>query len=239
MPPSGASNLDNQHVGTGFVVGPGLILTNRHVLQGLAAQETSGAWTFLGTPSITFDAAPHESRTRQFTIRQKVVACGPTAIDPELLDLKKLDFAVLECDIPTGAPHFPAPLPLENDADKITEGRSIYTIGYPAEPPVGWYDDDVLARLFRRRFGVKRFAPGKIARALGTKASGETVFTHDATTLAGNSGSCVVDFGNDGQLVGGLHFAGRAGTENYAHSNAKLQTALAGVKVTWKAWLPG
>ena len=65
-------------------------------------------------------------------------------------------------------------------------------------------------KLFQFRYGVKRYAPGEIDRGLGSRAdrTGETVFAHDSTTLGGNSGSCVVDLGNDGRLVVGLHFAG-------------------------------
>jgi V8-like Glu-specific endopeptidase len=86
---------------------------------------------------------------------------------------------------------------------------------------------------------VKRFAPGEIDRALGSAAdgTGETVFAHDATTLGGNSGSCVVDLGNDGRLVVGLHFAGIPKHANYAHANARLRAQLADLGFTWKAWI--
>jgi hypothetical protein len=128
---------------------------------------------------------------------------------------------------------------LESDADKVTAGRPIFTIGYPAEPRAGIYTSEVLNRLFRHRYGVKRFAPGEIERGLGSAAdgTGETVFAHDATTLGGNSGSCVVDFGNDGRLVVGLHFAGAPKIANYAHANARLRVTLAQLGLTWKDWL--
>ncbi|HEY7816848.1 MAG TPA: hypothetical protein VIG29_01415, partial [Vicinamibacteria bacterium] len=58
----GRIDLDGTHQGTGFVVKEGLILTNRHVLQALAKQKSSGEWEFLGQPSITFDADPGKSR---------------------------------------------------------------------------------------------------------------------------------------------------------------------------------
>ena len=234
----GRIDLDGEHKGTGFVVKEGLVLTNRHVLQQIAVQRGPGDWEFRGAPTITFDASPDTSRSRQFSIRS-VAFAGPDAIDPRGVDYEKLDVAVLEC-APSGGAAFPAPLLLESDADKIAEGRPIFTIGYPAEPRAGAYDDDVLERLFRYRYGVKRFAPGEIDRGLGSASArtGETVFAHDATTLGGSSGSCVVDLGNDGQLVVGLHFAGIPKQANYAHANARLRTTLADLGLRWKAWIP-
>ena len=233
----GRVDLDGRHKGTGFVVKEGLILTNRHVLQELARQREPGKWEFKGEPTITFDATPEKSRDRQFKIT-KVVLTGPDEIDPSSVDYNKLDFAILECET-TGGKAFPAPLSLENDADKIAEGRPVFTVGYPAHPGYDTYESKVLDKLFRYRYGVKRFSPGEIDRGLGSAAdgSGEAVFAHDATTLGGNSGSCVVDLGNDGQLVVGLHFAGVPRQANFAHANARLHDRLAELGLTWKAWI--
>ncbi len=232
----GRIDLDGRHQGTGFVVKDQLILTNRHVLQALASQKDSGEWEFHGEPTITFDARPDKSRDRQFAIRKNVVLTGPEAIDPYGVDYNKLDFAVLECQPGVGGHAFPEPVSFESDADRIAERRPIFTIGYPAQPGYGSYDSDVLDRLFRYRYGVKRFSPGEIDRGLGSAAdgTGETVFAHDATTLGGNSGSCVVDLGHDGQLVVGLHFAGVPTQANYAHSSARLRDRLAQLGLTWK-----
>ena len=235
----GRVDLDGRHKGTGFVVKDGLILTNRHVLQELAGQRGAGKWEFKGEPTITFDADPEKSRERQFKIG-KVVLAGPDEINPAAVDYNKLDFAILECEV-TGGKAFPAPLILENDADKIAEGRPVFTLGYPAHPGYSTYESEVLDKLFRYRYGVKRFSPGEIDRGLGSAAdgTGEAVFAHDATTLGGNSGSCVVDLGNDGQLVVGLHFAGVPRQANYAHANARLHDRLADLGFTWKSWIPG
>ena len=235
----GRIDLDGTHKGTGFVVKEGLILTNRHVLQELANQREPGKWEFKGEPTITFDANPDKSRDRQFKI-ERVVLAGPDEIDPFSVDYNKLDFAIVECET-GGGKTFPAPLSLENDADKIAEGRPVFTVGYPAHPGYDTYESQVLDRLFRYRYGVKRFSPGEIDRGLGSAAdgTGEAVFAHDATTLGGNSGSCVVDLGNDGQLVVGLHFAGVPRQANYGHASARLRDRLAELGLTWKAWVPG
>ena len=50
------------------------------------------------------------------------------------------------------------------------------------------------------------------------------IITHDASTLIGNSGSCVVDLSDSGKRVIGLHFGGFWRKENYAHAIAKLQS---------------
>lgn len=234
----GRIDLDGNHCGTGFVVKDGLILTNRHVLQGLARETSPGNWEFVGEPTITFDANPGTGRRRHQKLKKKVVLAGSDFIDPSSVDYRKLDFAVLEIEA-FDPSTLPAPLALETDADKIAAGRPIFTIGYPAKPKYGIYDSEVLQDLFQFRYGVKRFSPGEIDRGLGSdeEGTGETVFAHDSTTLGGNSGSCVVDFGNDGQLVVGLHFAGMAKTANYAHSNALLHEALDDLGLTWKEWI--
>lgn len=234
----GRIDLDGGHRGTGLMVKEGIVLTNRHVLQELAQQASDGTWEFLGQPSITFDADPMTHRRRQFRIKNKVLQAGAQHIDRLNIDFNKLDYAILECEPHENLP-FPEPLQLESDADKVAVGRPIYVLGYPAKPKPGLYESSVLQRLFKYRYGVKRFAPGEIDRAFGTAtdSNGETVFTHDSTTLAGNSGSCVVDLGNDGRLVVGLHFAGYVKTANFAHSSARLRKELEAFDLGWKAWI--
>lgn len=233
----GRIDLDDGHRGTGFMVKPGIVLTNRHVLQELAQLGNDGTWEFLGQPSITFDADPQNHRARQFRLK-RVLQAGAEFIDPLAVDYNKLDYAILECEPHESLP-FPKPLELESDADKVAVGRPVYVLGYAGKPKPGLYKSAVLQLLFKYRYGVKRFAPGEIDRTFGTVAdnTGETVFTHDATTLGGNSGSCVVDLGNDGRLAVGLHFAGRAMKANYAHSNARLRDELEAFELGWKAWI--
>jgi hypothetical protein len=99
----------------------------------------------------------------------------------------------------------PGPLP----------GRNVYVLGYPAPD----YRNDVAVQrsIFGDRYFVKRMQPGAgmppPAGAIfrmepcSTGAEQEDVMFHDASTLGGNSGSCVVDL--ESNQVMGLHFAGQ------------------------------
>jgi hypothetical protein len=83
-------------------------------------------------------------------------------------------------------------------------------------------------KVFLDEYFVKRFAPGLVERALDDVDDGglKRVFTHDASTLGGNSGSCVVEFTMDGRAVVGLHFGGVARSENFSHAVAKFEQVL-------------
>ena len=61
---------------------------------------------------------------------------------------------------------------------------------------------------FGNEFGVKRFSPGHVRTLEGRvwRGSKVRVFLHDATTLSGSSGSCILDL--DTMNVVGLHFGG-------------------------------
>ena len=64
--------------------------------------------------------------------------------------------------------------------------------------------------------GTKRFSPGTV---IGWRDV--NVFTHDASTLPGSSGSCIVDF--EDRRVVGLHYGGRYKDQNYAVSLWKFR----------------
>src|SRR5262249_31876059 len=82
--------------GTGILVQKDLVMTNRHVLQGIAAQGQDGSWTL--KPNIAIDFG-HEFRAtdsmRRRAIRS-VVFAGVKSINPFMIEHAKLDLALLE-----------------------------------------------------------------------------------------------------------------------------------------------
>lgn len=242
--------FDNMRIGTGFVVGPGLVLTNRHVLEEFATWH-DGAWTLKYEADIDFIGEYERQGERRFKLGS-VLRSGPDAINRQV-DFAHLDFALIRVE---GDPQdFPPALDLESDATtlRVVPGKApaIYVVGFPAKPPVTTPGEDpgpvgypppkheyeaVLERLFKNRFGSKRWAPGYVEAGPGQLVDDKRrwVLSHDASTLAGNSGSCVVDFsdGGGGRVVG-LHFGGRLRVENWAHVMAALREQFDGLGMQW------
>ncbi len=225
----GRIDRDGIHIGTGFVVGPSLVMTNRHVLQGIAhisSRSAKGGWSMLGgTPTIDFAMEYGSPRSRRFEITG-VAYAGPTAISGSI-DIGKLDLALLRLDPSSGeGQELPQPLPLTKSV-KAGQGKSeVYMVGYPGRPalmPTGRGEDDLqlvdtLKRVFRMRYGYKRLALGFISHSLGEVPNDPIPWAigHNATTLGGNSGSCVVALQEEGSVLG-LHFGGIFFDHNLAH----------------------
>lgn len=231
------------YAGTGFAVGPGLVLTNRHVLEAVAV-ERRGAngfeWAFGPNVQVDFAAEKDRDRKKRFTVTG--VALAPQPAIEQRIDFARLDLAVLRCAATDG---FPTPLELEADASAFDRGREVYAVGFPARPQGFFADDgtppaghefvDVQEALFDSTFGVKRWSPGRLMDVPGSLPGDERgwVVNHDATTLRGSSGSCVVDFASDATRVMALHFGGRNRTENWAHALHAVRDDLAALGVNF------
>jgi endonuclease G len=87
--------------------------------------------------------------------------------------------------------------------------------------------------VFGEIYDVKRMAPGKVA----SRPAGRWYFTHDCSTLGGNSGSVVVDI-DAGRAVG-LHFGGAFRQANYAVTAPTIKQILGRLKVSVAALKPG
>jgi hypothetical protein len=132
---------------------------------------------------------------------------------------------------------FPEALPFIGNVSSLTEGREIYTVGFPARPrrffseapPTDGHETiEIIRELFRDTFGFKRISIGEIMQPPGflSDESKASIFSHDASTLAGSSGSCIVDLATFGDRGVGIHFGGASREENQGHALSTLQSVL-------------
>lgn len=148
---------------TGFVVAPGVLVTNTHVVQAISAN--SGVLQ-RGQAVVSFG--------QEYGVVPDPPAVAITGV---IFIHPTLDISLLRIDDQT-RPVWPV------DDQPTSKGRRICVIGYPQDDPRSPVFRDVI---FGDRFGVKRGAPGEVRRARP-----DTVL-HDCSTLGGNSGSPLVD----------------------------------------------
>ena len=196
------------YAGTAFMVAPGVLMTNRHVVSQFAQEKAEGQWIVAPgcAPAVDFMGEDQQPAGPAFPI-SAVLLMHPN---------EELDLALVRVEPATQAP-LPAPLYLGTQEAVIVKSKPVYAIGYPASDSHN--DASELARIFGDIFGVKRLAPGEIMRGrwwLGTS------FRHDCTTLGGSSGSCIVDFNTHRVL--GLHFGGNYLKANFALSLPYLRS---------------
>lgn len=196
------------YVGSGFVVAPGLVMTNRHVVEKFVAR-TSDRWIL--DPgcqmSIDFKQEFGVAEKREFPIEAVIWVDDREGVD---LALIKLGSSASQ------ATPLPTPLRLQKESGYANEGNNVYVVGYPAADPKR-NDPSEMQRIFAGVYEKKRLAPGRIS---SIDSAGRHLI-HDCSTLGGNSGSCVVDLSTNS--VVGLHFEG-----DYLVSNtAVLLPALA------------
>src|SRR5712692_9382476 len=193
--------------GTGFVVGEGLIMTNRHVAEIFASGLGDQRLSFVAGAKAGIDFLRELGRPTGSTLMvRRIVMIHPY-----------WDMAILAVD---GLPAAQKPLKLSlGDARDLT-GRDIFVIGYPAFDPRN--PTDVQQDLFGGKFGVKRLQPGQLHDGMKTASFGKMVpaATHDCSTLGGNSGSAVFDLDTGDVLA--LHFGGRYQKQNYCVPSFEL-----------------
>ena len=226
--------------GTCFVIAEGLVLTNRHVLEEIATQDGTGAWTLKwpDATSVDFVGEDGAAAAPKFKITG-VAFAGPDPIN-RTINFAHLDMAILRVD-PGGilANSFPKPVTFETDTAQPKARRDLYVVGFPGQPrtwlfggtpPAGYETTQVISTIFNNKFGVKRLAPGTIKAGPGEVANDGKgwICAHDASTLGGNSGSCVADLSEDGFRIVALHFAGTNREQNWAHAAARLCDILKG-----------
>jgi len=186
------------YAGTGFVVGDGLMMTNRHVAElfssGLGKQITYTA----GDAAVGFG---YEEGETADPVQLKVMEVA--LIHPYW------DMALLRVE---GLTQKPLDLSTADTSTLIDD--DIAVIGYPAFDPRS--NVSLQNSIFQSTFNVKRLQPGKLRpfREVDSFKHRVNAVTHDASTLGGNSGSAILHV-QTGKVIA-LHFAGVYLEANYA-----------------------
>ncbi|MBO0698814.1 MAG: DNA/RNA non-specific endonuclease [Zavarzinella sp.] len=206
FPSIGRVDLPNSSVpygGTAFVVGPDLLMTNRHV----AALFTVG----LGLRGLRF-------RSGDAGVNFRHEVDSPPDDTSWAIDVREVvmvhpywDMSLLKV---SGLPAAHPVLRLGVAPPEDLVDSDVVVVGYPALDPRN--DIDLQNQIFERKYEVKRLHPGKLRRREAIRSFENVVnaATHDSSTLGGNSGSAVVDV-RTGEVIA-LHFAGVYLKANYA-----------------------
>ena len=193
------SPVEYDFIGTGFHVGGGYIITNKHVLQ---------PWTEDDLVKTMMRDANGRARIK------RLVIYFPNHPQPFPLRVRELggreDVAVATIDAASMPAGIPA-LPLEEDSSAATIGKTVVTMGYPSGPDrlLAMVDDDE-AKSINSRFGNSRqnlinfLAQSRKIVPLTTQGAITDLdarrIVHDAKTAEGGSGAPL--FGQTGKVIG-------------------------------------
>lgn len=193
------STVEYDFIGTGFHVGGGYIVTNRHVVQ---------PWEEDEQVKQMMRAANGRARVKRLVIYfpnfaqpfpMKVRQTG----GKEDLAIGTVDPAMVPQEIPT--------LPLEVDSESAAVGKTVVTMGYPSGPDrLLAMVDDAEAKSINQRFGNSRqnlinfLAQSQKIVPLTTQGAITDLdarrIVHDAKTAEGGSGAPL--FGQTGKVIG-------------------------------------
>jgi S1-C subfamily serine protease len=225
------SPVEYDFIGTGFHVGNGYIVTNRHVVQPWEEDDqvkqmmrSANGRARVKRLVLYFPGLAQPFPMRVRTVGQRDdVAIG--TIDPSMLPA---DFPIL---------------PLDTDSDSVAIGRSVVTMGYPSGPDrlLAMVDDDE-AKAINQRFGNSRqnlinfLAQSQKIVPLTTQGHITDLdahrIVHDAKTAEGGSGAPL--FGQAGKVIG-VNFG--VFTENTA-SNMAIPIKFAIDLLKKSGWMP-
>lgn len=194
--------------GTGFVVGDGLIMTNRHVAQIFASGLGDRHRDFVAGAQAGINLVREQGR----------LEAGKTFMVGRVVMIHPYwDMALLFVPELRGAA---AALSLSLDDARDLGDRDIAVVGYPAFDPRN--PSGVQQKVMDGHYNVKRLQPGELKDAMNTASFGKVVraATHDCSTLGGNSGSALIDL-ETGEVLA-LHFGGEYQKQNYAVPTAAL-----------------
>jgi hypothetical protein len=220
IPSAGRIDLRNSRldwVGTGWIVAPGVAVTNRHVAEEFAVAQDGGfafKQNFNAPPvKASIDWRHEHQRPEESRFRVEEVLW----IEPQ----GSVDVALVRI-AGQGEDGEDAPatinLMTREEIDGAGVGSWVAVIGYPAHDSRNDAADQ--QRIFDGIYNVKRLAPGQV-----TAIEGEDLLHHDATTLGGNSGSVVVDLASG--KAAALHFGGLEGDRNDAVQAPRIHAIIA------------
>ncbi len=200
-----------RYAGTAWLLREDTLVTNRHVAN-LFAYAFDGRFLIRNNPSgepfrAQVDFREEYERDEAFEVPIVEVLHleedAPFAPDMALVRIRTV-------------PELPAPIRLS--VDPVVPDEDLIVIGYPARdlrnPPA------IMDEIFGGVYEVKRLSPGRVS---GTSVQ-SFIFTHDCTTLGGNSGSVVIRPAT-GEAAG-LHFSGSFMDNNFAVSSMKIRERL-------------
>ncbi|MBA2335967.1 MAG: trypsin-like peptidase domain-containing protein, partial [Blastocatellia bacterium] len=193
------SPVEYDFIGTGFHVGNGYIVTNRHVLRPWTEDDLvkqmmreSGGRARIKRLVVYFPNVP-----QPFTLKVREIG------GREDLAVASIDAAVVPSEVPV--------IPLETDSEASTIGKTVVTMGYPSGPDrlLAMVDDEE-AKSINKRFGNSRqnlinfLAQSQKIVPLTTQGAITDLDTrrivHDAKTAEGGSGAPL--FGQTGKVIG-------------------------------------
>jgi hypothetical protein len=193
------SLIEYDFIGTGFHVGNGFIVTNRHVLQPWEEEEM-----------IKQMIKQSNGKARI----KRLVVYVPNLPQPIPLKMQQLggreDLGVATIDPSQVSPDIPV-LPLDSGADAVAIGKTVVTMGYPSGPDrlLAMVDDEE-AKSINARFGNSRqallnyLAQSRKIVPLTTQGAITDLdarrIVHDAKTAEGGSGAPL--FGQSGKVIG-------------------------------------
>ncbi len=204
-----------EFVGTGFYVGDGFVLTNKHVAQPWLADERA--------QSLSVSGIKGKPRLK------RLVAYFPDHASPLVLKFRSAssrdDLALLTLDVKELPAETPV-LPLDKDSDAVAIGKEVAMMGYPNGPDrILALAEESEARSINARYGssleslIKYLSESKRIRPQTTKGAitdlADRRIVHSAQTAEGGSGAPL--FGQSGRVIG-INFA--IFTENTASNFA-------------------
>jgi len=225
-------------VGTGFIAGPNLIVTNRHVAAELGGLDSNRQFIWNSNTEAGINFLNERNRRRDDSSWFKFTR--------NVLFHPYFDIAIFEVASLSGDRK---PLALSAAPFDANSRSDAFLLGYPTADTGD--DEEAQSRLLDGNPGIKRLQPGYLSAPKDILVGGRqlTAIPHDSSTLGGSSGSPVVTI--DGKVVG-VHFHGRLNDMNWAIPTAELvrdprvtatgllvegaSVAAAGGQGPWTAW---